>query len=174
MQRVEQRSERTKFCHWTPIVASTRVRPYRVLIRAGFGLDLSGCTAMQPSQRRITEWLLPPLLPSFGEKNALIFPKSTIQNATRGAVLKESVHSEGTTPYTLHWAKKLRGLFGPREIKSSVQDVVAASCQGRMGSIQMPKVCFSQQKGAGRARCCSLGCLSKQQPGVAGPGWQED
>lgn len=79
------------------------------------------------------------------EENALTLPKSAIQNAARGTVLKKSTHSEGTSPQTLHWAKKTwRGPFGPWEMTSSTQDLVAASCQCRIGSVQTPGVFMSR------------------------------
>lgn len=107
--------------------------------------------------------------PKLWEKNALILPKSTIQNAARCRVLKKSIHSEGTTPMS----KKLRGPFGPRQTKGSVQGLVAASQDGLYADARV--VFFTARRCWQSAMLrYSLGCLSKQQPGAAGPGWQED
>jgi len=127
-----------------PIMALRCLRPYIVPMRAGFGLDLSGYTGMHHPWGRITEWLLPPMLLSFQKKMLISFQKVLSKMLLETQCLRRGICPEHTTPHTLQRAKKLRGHFGPRETKGSIQDLIAASCQCRMGSIQTPRVCFSQ------------------------------
>lgn len=128
---------------WTPTVASRSVRPYGVPIRAGFGLDLSGCTGLQPPQGKITERLLPPMPLIFGKKKKMLFSFQKVLPETllEAEGLRKASTQRGR-PHIPSLSKKIKRSFGPRETKGSIQDLVAASCQHRMGSIQTPKVWF--------------------------------
>lgn len=133
-------------------MASRAVRPSSVPIRAGLGLDLSRCTGMQPPPRKDHWMAAASHAPKVWEKNALTLPKSTSRMLLEAQCLRR-VSTQRVQPHIL-FAEQKRGPFGPREIKGSVQDLVAASCHRKVGSIQTPKVCLSQQEGAGRAPCC--------------------
>lgn len=138
---MEQRSEKAKFCHWTPVMVSRCVRPHRVPIRSGFGIpDALGYVPPREGSLLGKGCCLPC---SWGLAKKCSYPSKKVLSK----MLLEAPHLRREFTQRVHpnicftEQKKSRGLYDPRETRGSVQDLVAASCLCRVDSVQMPKVC---------------------------------
>lgn len=111
----------------------------RVPIRGGFGLDLSGHTGIKLPLGRIIEWLLHPMLLSFGKRTLLSFQKVLskklleAQCLGRASTWREQPHR----PFMEQNHEEV-----PFVLEKPSSDLFAKSSQHGLGSIQKLKVWF--------------------------------
>lgn len=120
-------------------------------------------------QGRIIEWLLHPMLLSFGKRTLLSFQKVLSKKLLEAQCLRKHPLG-GNNPTDSSWNKTMKRSYLSK--RSQAQDLVAKSSQHGLGSIQKLKVCFFMARRCWRSVVLwySFGCLSTQHPHAAGAG----